>query len=57
MEEDKKEYEVISLSMGGKNNKIFNSGDIVTAEDFEEGDIPQLIKDGFLKEKKVEKKK
>ncbi len=47
-----KKYKVIPLSMGGLGNKIFNGGDIVTSANFPEGNVPKLIKEGFLKEHK-----
>jgi hypothetical protein len=43
-------YTVIALSVQGKGKKIFNAGDVVTAENFPEGNIPDLIKNGFLSE-------
>ena len=43
-------YTVIALSVQGKGKKIFNAGDEVTAENFPEGNIPDLIKHGFLSE-------
>jgi len=43
-------YTVIALSVQGKGKKIFNAGDIVTEENFPEGNIPGLISSGFLSE-------
>lgn len=42
------EYRVIALSVGGSNNKIFDSGDIVKTENFKEGRAEELVKLGFL---------
>lgn len=44
----KKEYKVISSSLGGKNNKIFEYGDIVTQEMLN-GSAEEFIEKGFLK--------
>lgn len=41
-------YKVIALSVGAKNNKIFKSGDIVTADAFHEGHADKLVEQGFL---------
>lgn len=49
------QYKVIALSVGGKYNKIFSSGDIVTAESFE-ADINDLVKQGFVMAIEAEKK-
>ncbi len=50
-------YKVVALSVGGLNKKIYNSGDIVTAENFPSGNAELLVKGGFLEEiKEVEKK-
>jgi len=43
-------YKVIALSVGGLNKKIYNSNDIVTAENFPEGNISGLVSGGFLEE-------
>lgn len=43
-------FKVISLSVGGSNNKIFKSGDIVTENQFPQGNADKLVKGGFLKE-------
>lgn len=43
-------YKVIALSVGGLNKKIYNSNDIVTEENFPEGNVPELVKGGFLEE-------
>jgi hypothetical protein len=48
------EYTVLTSSLGGRRNKIFNGGDTVTERDFPVGNIPHLIAKGFLKEKKEE---
>lgn len=45
-----KQYEVIALSVGGANNKIFNSRDKVTEDNFKEGRAEELVAGGFLKE-------
>lgn len=45
-----KKYEVISLSVGGLNNKIFRSGDKVTAANFPQGNAEKLVAQGFIKE-------
>lgn len=49
------QYKVIALSVGGKYNKVFHSGDIVTAESFE-ADINDLVSQGFVKPFEAEKK-
>lgn len=41
-------YKVIALSVGGLNNKIFNSGDIVSEDNFYEGRADALVEAGFL---------
>jgi hypothetical protein len=41
-------YKVIALSVGGKGNKIFNSGDTVTELNFPEGNAAKLVEEGFL---------
>jgi hypothetical protein len=43
-----KTYKVIALSVGGKRNKVFASGDIVREKDFPEGAFPALVLNGFL---------
>ena len=48
-------FEVVALAVEGK-QKIFKVGELVTTEDFEEGAVPELIRDGFLKEKEQKKK-
>lgn len=45
-----KSYKVIALSVGGLNNKIFNSGDKVFENNFYPGRADQLVGSGFLKE-------
>lgn len=44
-----KEYKVIALSVGGLNNKIFNSGDTVNDKQFVQGHAEKLVEQGFLK--------
>lgn len=48
------QYTVVASAVGGRRNKIFRSGDTVTAKDFPTGNIPHLVQKGFLKEKKEE---
>lgn len=43
------EYKVIALSVGGKGNKIFHSGDIVSDKNFPDGNAEKLVELGFLK--------
>ena len=43
----KKSYKVIALSVGGKNNKVFKSGDIVDGSKFS-ADANDLVEKGFL---------
>lgn len=43
-----KEYKVIALSVGGLNNKIFNSGDTVNDKQFVQGHAEKLVEQGFL---------
>lgn len=47
-------YKVISLSLGGRFNKIFKSGDIVTENHFRPGAISELLEKGFLEKEKME---
>lgn len=42
------QYKVIALSVGGKNNKVFNSGEIVNDKNFHEGRAEELVRKGFL---------
>lgn len=42
-------YEVIALSVGGKGNKIFKFGEIVTEAQFPNGNAAELVEKGFLK--------
>ncbi len=42
-------YKVISLAISGRNNKIYRSGDLVTAKMFPEGRLQELEKQGHLK--------
>jgi len=46
---NKMDYEVISLSLGGKNNRVFKSGDLVTDKHFHVGAAIELEEKGFLK--------
>ena len=39
---------VKALSVGGLKNQIFNSGDIVCAENFPKDNIAELVEKGFL---------
>lgn len=41
-------YKVKALYLGGLFNKIFNSGDEVTADDFPTGNVASLVQNGFL---------
>lgn len=43
-----KTYKVISLSVGGLNNKIYKSGDVVREDSFAEKRAEQLVLGGFL---------
>jgi len=43
-----KEYKVIALSVGGRFNKIYHSGDVVKSEDFQPGRAEALAAQGFL---------
>lgn len=43
-------YKVIALSVGGKKNKIYSSGDVVTESDFPEGNIKFLIDGKYVEE-------
>jgi hypothetical protein len=45
-----KTYIVISLTVGGLGNKIFNYGDIVNESNFPSGNADKLVEQGFLKE-------
>lgn len=45
-----KKYLVIALSVGGLGNKIYKSGASVTEKNFPNGNCPDLVKKGFLKE-------
>lgn len=45
-----KQYRVIALSVGGRGNRIFESGDTVTENNFTEGRAAELENQGFLKE-------
>jgi hypothetical protein len=44
-----KKYIVISLTVGGLGNKIFNYGDIVNESSFPKGNAERLVANGFLK--------
>lgn len=48
-------YRVKALSLSGLNKKMFDSGDIVSEENFPEGNVPRLIAEGFLEEIPEEK--
>jgi hypothetical protein len=41
-------FKVISLSVGGKGNNIYNNGDIVSSDNFD--DAKALVAGGFLEE-------
>jgi hypothetical protein len=43
------EYKVIALSVSGRGNKIFRAGDIVTENNFPEGNAARLVHEGFIK--------
>lgn len=43
-----KKYKVIALSVGGRGNKIFKAGDVVTAADFPDDNADKLVDQGFL---------
>lgn len=45
------EYTVITITLGGKGNKIFKSGDVVSEKDFNPGMPEELEKKGFLRKK------
>ncbi len=51
------QYTVKSLYVGGINNKVFKSGDTVTALHFPEGNAETLVEKGFLILKNSESKK
>jgi hypothetical protein len=42
------QYKVKALTVGGKNNKIYHSGDIVTSNHFPEGNAKKLVSSGHL---------
>ncbi len=42
-------YTVLSISVSGIGRKIHYNGDEVTEANFPQGNVPQLVKDGFLK--------
>jgi len=44
-----RKYEVIALSVGGQNNKIFKNGDKVDDSNFGKDRADELVKGGFLK--------
>ena len=52
-----KQYKVKALSVGGSNNRIFKSGDIVTSDCFPEGNTTKLVEQGFLTELDSEENK
>lgn len=41
-------FKVKALSVGGSSNRIYHSGDIVTAGNFPDGNAEKLVKEGFL---------
>lgn len=41
-------YKVIALSVGGRKNKIFHTGDLVNESNFPEGAADRLMNQGFL---------
>ncbi len=41
-------YKVIALSIGGRKNKIFSAGDIVTEENFPSGNIEALVTGKYI---------
>lgn len=45
-----KKYKVIALSVGGRGNRIFHSGDEVLESNFPDGNAAELVRGGFLKE-------
>lgn len=45
-----KTYRVIALSVGGLSNKIFESGDVVTEDNFLPGRAAELVAQQFLVE-------
>ncbi len=51
-----RKFKVIALSVGGLNNKIFRSGDMVQENNFPQGNVDTLVKEGFLKEIQAPKK-
>jgi hypothetical protein len=50
MDKAEKNYTVISYSVGGRNNKVYKSGDKVKESNFPPGNAEDLVKGGFLKE-------
>jgi|TARA_R110000851_G_scaffold266149_1_gene418652 hypothetical protein len=49
-----RKFKVIALSMGGKYNKVYNSGDEIT-QDSVEASVDELVDAGFLEELKAKK--
>jgi hypothetical protein len=47
---DMRKFKVIALSVGGLGNKIFNAGETVLENNFEEGHADILVRKGFLSE-------
>jgi len=47
-------FKVIALSVGGI-GKVFNAGDIVTSNNFPDGNVQDLIDKGFIEESESEK--
>lgn len=52
---EEKKYKVIALSVGGARNKVYKSGDIVTAESFPPGNAEKLVATGFIIPVAIEK--
>ena len=51
-----REYKVVALSLSGRNNRIFKSGDIVNEDNFPEGQAEQLVNQGFIEYRKTNDK-
>lgn len=45
-----RKFRVIALSVGGMNNKVYKSQDVVNEDNFPEGNADKLVKGKFLKE-------
>lgn len=50
MDKSEKNYTVVAYSVGGKNNKVYKSGDKVDESNFPPGNADKLVEQGFLKE-------